>query len=289
MPRSASRKEIQGKFYEVSSSIALLSCPFSSPSAILQPYESRVSCAIEYSPTRLLNFAKIMIIDGILPLQLSKLYHPDAPSTSASGSLESRTAKFQAISQSYAILSDDSARRQYDQTTEGSFGRRPGYTTGGGHEAGGRSGFGGGNAAWSPTAGDNAARRERANYAWSHPRRNRMGGDGNPSASAERAAPLRNRPGEGPATNTQDLFSRFAAREVRSRARAAANRHHTSARDYNAGTSGTEGFGSKAAEESRLINESGVKRSGQVFFVFAGTFAVGVMFAGAGKHDRGRA
>lgn len=161
--------------------------------------------------------------------------------------MESRTSKFQAISQSYSILSDDSSRKIYDQTIHGSYGRRPGYTSGAGHEAGSRSGFGGGS---SYSSGENSARRERANYAWSHPRRTSASNPTAGSGEAQgRAEPVRNRPGNGPTTASEDLFSRFAAREVRSRARAAAsNRHHTTSQHFGTTSSGTEAFGEKAEE-----------------------------------------
>ncbi|GAA5977627.1 hypothetical protein JCM21900_000314, partial [Sporobolomyces salmonicolor] len=45
--------------------------------------------------------------------ELSRKYHPDAPSTSQD-TPEQRTARFQALSQSYSVLSDPSSRKSYD-------------------------------------------------------------------------------------------------------------------------------------------------------------------------------
>ena len=46
-------------------------------------------------------------------LQLSRKYHPDAPSTS-SMTPEQRTTRFQQLSQSYSVLSDPNLRKSYD-------------------------------------------------------------------------------------------------------------------------------------------------------------------------------
>ena len=77
---------------------------------------------------------------------------------------------------------------------------------------------------------------------------------GSTAEAQGRAEPVRNRPGNGPTTASEDLFSRFAAREVRSRARAAANAGNRPSQNgqHHFGTtaSGTEAFGEKAEEVS---------------------------------------
>lgn len=72
-------------------------------------------------------------------------------------------------------------------------------------------------------------------------------------------------------------------------------------------TTGTSHFGEKAEEESRLIHDSGVKRSGQVrpslslslrmklmrwgnrkvFLVFAGAFGISVLMSGGNERRNG--
>ncbi|KDE08869.1 hypothetical protein MVLG_00967 [Microbotryum lychnidis-dioicae p1A1 Lamole] len=224
--------------------------------------------------------------------QLSRKYHPDAPSVS-SESVESRTARFQTLSQSYTVLSDDTSRRQYDATLGGSpsssFGSRPRYTSGAAHEVG-RSGFGGGSgAAWSWTSAENEARRERANYAWSHPTRTSK----NPrndeqyqeytqAGSGSAGSPFHpNRD-----TRTSDEhFQTFAAREASMRGRGRGPAPMSAKAGFNSSGSsrfstGTASFGAKADEENRLINDSSTKRTGQVALVFLTTFVIAVSFSG---------
>lgn len=189
---------------------------------------------------------------------------------------------------------------------------RPSYTA-----AQNQSGFGGGSAAaWSTTANENNARRDRANYAWAHPTRRR----GPTAAEAGAARPDPFETDEFGRVPMNDHFVRFAAREARSRARAA--KFGSSRKGF---SSGTDSFGAKAEvrtfasagcchqlwsgadgcivasqEESRLINDSAVARSSQVcllistvssmltcclqvIFVFAGAFAIAMMFS-RGRH-----
>lgn len=196
-------------------------------------------------------------------MQLSKTYHPDAPSTSSTGTSEQRLARFQVISASYATLSDDSLRRAYDSSLSPSHhGRRarytrghPGYTTG---TAANASSGGAYNATydrpWSD--GENERRRARANYAWAHPASARRAGAAADAASA-RADPFGNTPSGGGA-GTESLFRSFAAREAFARGRSAAANSNGTA------TGATSAFGDKAEEENRLINDSSTKRTGQV-------------------------
>ncbi|KAK4701720.1 hypothetical protein P7C70_g4509, partial [Phenoliferia sp. Uapishka_3] len=221
--------------------------------------------------------------------ELSRKYHPDAPSTSTSESIESRTARFQTISQSYAVLSDDSLRRSYDQGSRGSSYVQPSY-----RPAQNQSGFGGGSAAaWSYGANDNASRRERANYAWSHPTR-RKGEPSAAEAGANRPNPFATDEKMG-ATPMDDHFMRYAGREAMQRSRAGSRAAQKFGQKKGSPfSSGTEGFGAKAEvflerfEESRLINDSAAARSGQVFFIFAGAFAVAVMFSRSGGKEKER-
>ena len=189
-----------------------------------------------------------LMVDLVLQ-QLSRTYHPDAPSTSSTETQETRTARFQSISESYATLSDDKRRRHYDAVSGSHHGRRPRYTTGSAHAP--RSGFGGGaGAPWSN--GENDARRQRANYAWQHPAR-RSG----PQA-APRADPFAKRKDY---SQVDDHFATFAQRDARTRERAAASSHGN-----NLSNKGAAVFGAKAEEESRLINDSSAMRSAQVGF-----------------------
>ena len=163
--------------------------------------------------------------------QLSRKYHPDAPSTSSSESIESRTSRFQTISQSYHVLSDDALRRSFDQSSSYI---RPSYTP-----ARQQSGFSGGSAAaWNTSSSDNAARRDRANYAWMHPTRQR--GPTAAEAGASRPDPFQTE--DGFQTPMGDHFVRFAAREARARSRAT----KFGPRKGSPFSSGTEGFGAKA-------------------------------------------
>lgn len=241
--KDSSKQVIKNKFYEVSPSPSALN----RADAIGNPSSNTLA-------------------DPALQRQLSRIYHPDAPSSSSSESIASRTAKFQHLSQSYAVLSDDTLRRRYDQSLEGyASGRRPTYTSGAGHESG--SGFGGGAAAaWS--TGSNNARRERANYAWSHPSRRGADSSEAKEAGERRQEQFRRGQGAGQSAQMDDHYKSFATREARTRLRTQANQtrqhgpaHHAPGSPF---SSGTAGFGAKAEEESRLINDSGAKRSGQV-------------------------
>ncbi|KAM0752693.1 DnaJ-domain-containing protein [Meredithblackwellia eburnea MCA 4105] len=228
--------------------------------------------------------------------ELSKKYHPDAPSTSTGESQESRTARFQSISQSYAVLSDDDKRRSYDFDLRGGSGgrgnwgttspsqRRPAYAS-----SQGASGFGGGSAsAWSSTM--NSERRQSANYAWNHPSNRKKGGAGAASAAQEaagaRADPFRTE--ERDAFFGDDHYSRFAAREARARSRAAQKLGMGGTRKSHF-SSGTESFGAKAEEESRLINDSSFLRSGQVFLIFGACFVLAFAFAPSRSHNKDKA
>ncbi|SCV71913.1 BQ2448_4607 [Microbotryum intermedium] len=259
--RSASRNEIKDKFYEVSRKLGASS-------------GSRGSRG-----------------KTELRLGLSRKYHPDAPTVS-SESVETRTARFQTLSQSYSVLSDETSRRQYDSTLGGggwgrttSYGSRPRYTSGAAHEVG-RSGFGGGaGAAWSWTSTENQARRERANYAWSHPTRARKNGPTNNEQYQEQQQQQAGNPFN-PARDTRtsdEHFQTFAAREARMRGRGPAAMSAKGGFNSSGSSrfsSGTANFGAKADEENRLINDSSTKRTGQVALVFLMTFVVAASFGG---------
>lgn len=199
--------------------------------------------------------------------ELSRTYHPDAPSTSSSDSQESRTKHFQSLSQSYSVLSDETLRKQYDASLSGrgTYGGRPTYSTAGREQ----SGFGGGSAAaWSAST-TNEKRRSSANYAWAHPSsRTASAGASASQTASQRSNPFRRGDYGGPSENH---FETFQARENRARERA---------QERNGGFSATAGFGAKAAEESRLINDSAFMRTGQVFLVFVGLLAVSSLFRG---------
>ncbi|GAA5839299.1 hypothetical protein JCM11251_006031 [Rhodosporidiobolus azoricus] len=218
---------------------------------------------------------------------LSRKHHPDAPSTS-SESPDARLAKFQQLSNSYSILSDPDQRRSYDLSRTGSAvpphrrrpGHHPGYTA-----ASGGQGYAGGTSsgAWS----ENDERRERANYAWQHPKRGQSAGETASGQAQARTDPFASRRSRAAPSST-DHMSAYAQREAIRNAQAAASRagqqkggqgHH-----YMAGTSI---FGhAKAEEESRLINDSSTLRSGQVAFVFLSVFTIAIMFSGKGDRDK---
>ncbi|SCZ88680.1 BZ3500_MvSof-1268-A1-R1_Chr2-1g04567 [Microbotryum saponariae] len=277
--RSASRNEIKDKFYEVSSSTRSVD----RVDARRRRGESLplVADGVLWSATDSTLFPHLR--------QLSRKYHPDAPSVS-SESIESRTARFQTLSQSYSVLSDDTSRRQYDATLGGSasspFGSRPRYSSGAAHEVG-RSGFGGGSgAAWSWTSAENEARRERANYAWGHPTRTRKNprNDGHYQEYTQAGSGSGNPFHPNRDTRTSDEhFQTFAAREARMRGRGPAPMS-AKAGFNSSGSSrfstGTASFGAKADEENRLINDSSTKRTGQVALVFLTTFVIAISFSG---------
>ncbi|KAK4051086.1 hypothetical protein OIO90_004826 [Microbotryomycetes sp. JL221] len=208
--------------------------------------------------------------------ELSKTYHPDAPTSSTSGSPEERLAKFQSISASYATLSDDSLRRQYDATlSPAGHGRRARYTSGAAHQP---TYHRSSDAAWSD--GMNDERRERANYAWHHPSRRRSG------PTAEQAASQRADPFATRRSAASSHFDAFAGREAWARERRGADwTQSAGGTDGRMFGSGTSAFGAKAEEESRLINDSSTKRTGQVVFMFLGAFVLGSMLR-SGKKDR---
>ncbi|KAL8293610.1 hypothetical protein RQP46_000311 [Phenoliferia psychrophenolica] len=182
--------------------------------------------------------------------ELSRKYHPDAPSTSTSESIESRTSRFQTISQSYHVLSDDSLRRSFDQSSSGSSYVRPSYSS-----ARNQSGFGGGSAAaWNTTSSDNAARRDRANYAWMHPTRRRTGPTA-AEAGASRPDPFQT--DENDKTPMNDHFMRYAGRDAKARSRAA----KFGTRKGSPFSSGTEGFGAKAEASLAFLLRQKVPRS----------------------------
>lgn len=168
---------------------------------------------------------------------LSRKFHPDAPST-GSMTVEARTARFQALSESYAVLSDDGERRKYDQTRRSSAGARSGYVYSPSNEAGTAGRYGG--ASWAA----NEERRRTANYAWQHPSR-RSG----PQSSARRADPFAQR-----TTTTTDPFNHFEAFAARERRRASAS---AASRQTGPGSPDDEA-------EQRLVNDSSVLRTGQV-------------------------
>ncbi|KAI5480813.1 DNA topoisomerase 2-associated protein PAT1 [Pseudohyphozyma bogoriensis] len=198
--------------------------------------------------------------------ELSKKYHPDAPS-SASESIESRTTRFQQISESWTVLSDESRRRQYDAQLGGggrAYGSRPTYTAAGSES----SGFGGGSAAaWSTT--ENEARRSRANYAWNARKK---------GPSAAETAQGRNDPFTQSRTKTHaDHFSAYHARDARARSRANEKHGHMMGKGH---SNGAAMFGAKANEEHRLINDSSAMRNLQVFLMFGAALGLSMMFSG---------
>ncbi|GAA6001428.1 J domain-containing protein [Rhodotorula paludigena] len=218
--------------------------------------------------------------------ELSRKFHPDAPSTS-SDTPEQRTARFQQLSQSYSVLSDPDQRRSYDLTRTGSsvgqHRRRPhhpGYTSASGGQ-GYAAGSGPADGAWT----DNDERRTRANYAWQHPSRSgqKSAGEAAAGQAQARADPFASRR----ARATHGATDHFATYAGRARTRseqasaggaAAAMGSGAAGSHYRAGTSV---FGAaKAEEESRLINDSSTLRSGQVVFVFLVVFALAYGFSG---------
>ncbi|GAA6028366.1 hypothetical protein JCM8097_006996 [Rhodosporidiobolus ruineniae] len=223
--------------------------------------------------------------------ELSKKHHPDSPSTS-SETPEQRTAFFQKLSQSYSVLSDPDQRKSYDLSRSGSavppHRRRPthpGYTT----ASGGMGYSGAGSEAWT----ENDERRERANYAWQHPKRGQGAGETAAGAAQARVDPFASRRGRSSGASATDHFQAYARRahvraEQQAAAAAAASKGrglgatHAEGHHYRAGTSvfGAE----KAEEESRLINDSSTMRSGQVVLVFLAVFSLAIFFA----NDRGK-
>lgn len=214
---------------------------------------------------------------------LSRKYHPDAPSTS-SDTPEQRTARFQQMSQSYSVLSDPAQRRSYDLSRTGSSipphrrrpNHHPGYTSaspGMGYAPGSSSG-GRRDGAWT----DNDERRSRANYAWQHPGRGKSAGEQASKTAHARADPFASMRSRA-APSTTDHFATYAGR---ARARGAAAQKQQQQQSGYAGPhtgshyqAGTSVFGAaKAAEESRLINDSSTIRSGQVAFVFLAVFLI---------------
>ncbi|KAK4048321.1 hypothetical protein OIV83_004843 [Microbotryomycetes sp. JL201] len=194
--------------------------------------------------------------------ELSKTYHPDAPSSSTNDSPEERLARFQSISASYATLSDDSLRRQYDASlSPAGHGRRARYTSGAAHHPMYRRSD---TAPWSD--GENDARRDRANYAWQHPSARRRNSTTEQAAS-QRSDPFGFRRSASAAAGNH--FDAFAGREAWARERRGTDfGASSSSPDGRMFGSGTGAFGAKAEEESRLINDSSTKRTGQVVLMF---------------------
>lgn len=130
----------------------------------------------------------------------------------------------------------------------------------------------GSHSAWSTTSSANDERREKANYAWAHPSRH-----SNPTAGASQSAASRPDPfaSRRTAERAEDHFDTFAARELRTRLRNAAN----------ARPSATASFGEKAEEEARLINDSGFKRTGTVVGLFAVAMGLAGVFS-SGRHQK---
>ncbi|GAA6058426.1 hypothetical protein JCM3770_000466 [Rhodotorula araucariae] len=214
--------------------------------------------------------------------ELSRKYHPDAPSTS-SDTPEQRTARFQQLSQSYSVLSDPSSRRSYDLTRTGSTvppHRRkghPGYTA-----ASGGTGYSGADSAersdgaWT----DNDERRQRANYAWQHPSRSgfKSAGEAAGTHAHARHDPFASRRARA-TQSTTDHFATYAARASARHAQQAGGAAGAAAggSHYRAGTSV---FGAaRAEEESRFINDSSTLRSGQVAVVFVAVFFLAYSFS----------
>ncbi|GAA5959222.1 hypothetical protein JCM3765_005112 [Sporobolomyces pararoseus] len=214
--------------------------------------------------------------------ELSRKYHPDAPSTS-SMTPDERTARFQQLSQSYSVLSDPNSRKSYDLSRGGTGSpahrrsrHHAGYTRGSG-------GMGYAQGGYSQTSG-NEERRKTANYAWQHPQRGRAGASAN-SSTAEGAAHARPDPFAQRSQRGDDHLASFARR--------ARMRHEQTMGRGTSGSAtvdghykaGTAVFGrAKAEEESRLINDSSTLRSSQVLFVFGSVFVVAWLFSGG--HDR---
>lgn len=134
-----------------------------------------------------------------------------------------------------------------------------GYAPG---SSGGRS-----DGAWT----DNDERRSRANYAWQHPGRGKSAGEQASKAAHARADPFASMRSRA-APSTTDHFATYAGR---ARARGAAAQKQQQQQQQQSGyagphtgshyQAGTSVFGAaKAAEESRLINDSSTIRSGQV-------------------------
>ncbi|GAA5880274.1 hypothetical protein JCM16303_003875 [Sporobolomyces ruberrimus] len=214
--------------------------------------------------------------------ELSRKYHPDAPSTS-SMTPEERTSRFQQLSQSYSVLSDPNLRKSYDLSRGGLGGHRrsrhhAGYTRGSG-------GMGYAQGGYSQTSG-NDERRKTANYAWQHPQRGRAGANSSssPGSQAQGQANSRPDPFAQRSSRGDDHLASFQ-RRARMRHEQAMGGKSTSRSVDGHYKAGTAVFGrAKAEEESRLINDSSTLRSSQVLFVFGSVFVVAWLFSGG--HDR---
>ncbi|GAA5925190.1 J domain-containing protein [Sporobolomyces koalae] len=226
--------------------------------------------------------------------ELSRKYHPDAPSTS-SMTPEERTQTFQQLSQSYSVLSDPALRKSYDLSRGGGGAGGPGHHRGRSrHHAGYTRGSGGmgyapGNYGSNST---NDERRQSANYAWQHPQRGRAGANSQ-QQQYEQAANSRPDPFAQRSTTSDDHLERFAKRarmrHEQTMKRASAHLNKAGQTSNMAADShyraGTAVFGAaKAEEESRLINDSSTKRSSQVLFVFGSVFVLAWLFSGG--HNR---
>ncbi|GAA5894151.1 J domain-containing protein [Sporobolomyces salmoneus] len=220
--------------------------------------------------------------------ELSRKYHPDAPSTS-SMTPEQRTERFQQISQSYSILSDPNSRKSYDLSRggPGSPSHRRSRTHAGYTRGSGGMGYAAGGYSAQNSASGNEERRQSANYAWQHPQRGRAGAGASQRSSAEEAAQARADPFSQRAGRGDDHLMRFAKRAARLRTTTmgAGTAGGTAGRVDEHYQAGTAVFGrKKAEEESRLINDSSTLRSSQVLFVFGSVFVVAWLFSGG--HDR---
>lgn len=118
---------------------------------------------------------------------------------------------------------------------------------------------------------ENDDRRQRANYAWQHPRKGTSAGETAAGAAWARSDPFASRRGTGAAGQAADHFDVYAQRAKWGREReaaaaaAAANRAGRVGEGDGHYRAGTSVFGAaKAEEESRLINDSSATRSGQV-------------------------
>ncbi|BGP24971.1 hypothetical protein JCM10295v2_003891 [Rhodotorula toruloides] len=216
--------------------------------------------------------------------ELSRKYHPDAPSTS-SETPEQRTTRFQQLSSSYSVLSDPEQRRSYDLSRTGAaippHRRRPGHPgyTAASPGMGYASDGGRADGAWT----ENDERRSRANYAWQHPSRRAQPGTGQDAASAAGARPdpfasRRSRAYHFAGTDHMATYAgRAQTRFAQQQAAGLNGDRHWMA--------GTAMFGQqKAEEESRLINDSSSMRTGQVALAFAGAFAIAVAFSRGDKN-----
>ncbi|EPQ26605.1 uncharacterized protein PFL1_05926 [Pseudozyma flocculosa PF-1] len=190
--------------------------------------------------------------------KLSKELHPDVnPSDDAK-------KKFQQVSEAYATLGSETARRVYDRDTSASSMQ---YGGGGGAATPGYS--------YDPTS--NASRRARATYAWNHTRRSHPSSSSSSSSSQQRSESAGRQTHSSIFTHTKSHFETLAARQRR---REELNNHRA--------RSGVGGAGGRAArqhyDETRTLQEessSAVVRFLQVGFMLYVVFKLGTMFVGS--------